>query len=84
MAKLISGAIGTVFLIIIAVTLPVLVGLALVKIYRYFVPLDESDSMGIDDIIETNTDSFFKVLIVGWLVCAPFYYWVYEAGLLDG
>ncbi|TQV72134.1 hypothetical protein FLL45_18105 [Aliikangiella marina] len=83
MAKLISGAIGTVFLIIIAVTLPVAVGLGLVKAYRHFFPIEQTDSVGIDDIIEPNTDSFFKVLIIGWIVCAPFYYWVYSAGLLN-
>lgn len=83
MLKLILGAVATVLLIAVAVTLPAAVGIGLMKVYRHFVPLEESKAVGIEDILESKGDSFFKILAIGWIVCSPLYYWVFASGLLN-
>ena len=66
-----------VFIICIVVA-PILVGLAILKIYRTFRPLEEISSTNTFVAIhEANKDGFFKILIIGWCVCGPLFYYIY-------
>lgn len=65
--------------IILIAGLPIIVGIIAIKAFRVVRPADEVVEKRIGTVGNSNKDGFFKVLLVGWLVCGPLYYIVYHA-----
>ncbi|AZZ98549.1 hypothetical protein [Pseudoalteromonas sp. R3] len=70
-----------VLLVVTVVVVPFIVGLLIMKIYRYFKPFEQADqdSIGLAHLTE-NRDGFFKIFFVGLVVCLPAFYLIYQAG----
>lgn len=68
--------------IILLTVIPILVGWVLVKVYRVFRPFPKQELSGLASIGVQEKDSFFKFVLVGWIVCGPIYYWAYSSGVL--
>lgn len=72
-----------VLFVVAVIAIPIIVGMLLVKGYRKFKPFEEpqASANAIAAIDNVKHDSFFKVLIVGWLVCGPIFYFIYTSRL---
>ena len=57
--------------------IPIMVGMAVVKTYRKFVPIEPPKTTGLASISEHKGDSFMKMLLIGWLICGPIFYGIY-------
>ena len=57
---------------------PIMVGWLVFKLFRTFKPIEVSTERRIGDFGESNRDGFFRILFVGWLICAPVFYWLYH------
>ncbi|XPF95270.1 hypothetical protein ACM9HF_04455 [Colwellia sp. RE-S-Sl-9] len=69
-------------LIIIASIIGVfVVGAIAVKLYRKFRPFEEevSDGFSISVSHKAQQDGFFKILLIGLVLCSPALYYVYSA-----
>ena len=63
--------------IICLVVLPVVAGLIVLKVYRKYKPIEVQETNSIAVLHQKTHDSFFTVLVVGWLICSPIFYWLY-------
>ncbi|WP_417699097.1 hypothetical protein [Pseudoalteromonas lipolytica] len=69
-------------LVVLAIVMPFIIGLVVVKTYRRFKPIEQADtdSVSIMSSIESK-DSFFKILFVGFFVSSPIFYGLYHSFL---
>lgn len=70
-----------VLFVVAIIVIPIFVGIALVKLYRKFRPMEQFEGNAMAAAYNNNHDGFFKILIVGWLVCGPIFYLVYSVYL---
>lgn len=61
-------------LLIVLTLIPIVVGSVFFKIYRHIKPFKVDNLQGLASVGTHPKDGFFKVLIVGWLLCSPVYY----------
>lgn len=78
MKSILSETWFALFLLIVLVILPLFVGIAVMKIFRYFRPLKKSAPQSLIDIGKKEGDPFVFSVIAGWGICAPFYYFLYD------
>ena len=64
-------------IIIAAVATPIIVGTIILRIYRHYKPLKPSELTGLAAIGTEEKDGFFKTLVIGCVVCAPIYAFLY-------
>jgi hypothetical protein len=64
--------------IILFAGLPIIVGVIAIKLFRLFRPIEQVEERRIGTVGSSNKDGFFKILLVGWLICGPVYYIVYH------
>lgn len=64
--------------IILMVALPVVTGILIFRAFRSYRPLEEPEEVSLANLGECNEDGFFKKYVVGWLVCGPIFYLVYN------
>ena len=67
-----------VFFVVAVVVLPIVVGFFILKIYRAIKPIEISESASSFAKLEKQGDSFFKVLILGWVLCGPVFYYIFS------
>ncbi len=75
------SAILSLLLLVVIVMLPLILGMAIYRIYRYIKPLEEVQVNHITEIDKVGDRFFLKSLVIGWLVCGPAYYWMYQSGI---
>ncbi|NTS78470.1 hypothetical protein HR060_16625 [Catenovulum sp. SM1970] len=63
-------------LFILAISLPIIVGVAFYKIFRKFKPTEEATEEYVSISASRNGDGFAKTYFTGLLLTAPFYYLV--------
>ena len=73
----------TIVFIIAFTVIPILIGWLAVKIYRIRRPFPKQEHLGLASIGQPTGDGFFKVLLVGWIICGPIYYWLYSSGIFE-
>ena len=82
MRKLSPEALLTIAVIILLTLLPILVGWLIIKVYRRISPIQDEELTGLASVGAPERDGFFKIAILGWVVCSPVYYWVSNSGVL--
>ena len=82
MRKITPEALLTIGTVILLTLLPLLVGWLMVKAYRLFRPINEEELTGLASIGAPERDGFIKIVVVGWAICGPTYYWVFSSGVL--
>lgn len=60
------------------VLIPALVGFLVIKLYRIRNPIKVVETNTLAALHQKTHDSFFSILLVGWVICGPMFYWVYS------
>ncbi|MGB2427054.1 MAG: hypothetical protein ACPH9N_05185 [Alteromonas sp.] len=67
--------------IVAIVLVPILVGLLIVKAYRSVRPIEVESANTLASLHQKTHDGFFVILLTGWIVCGPLFYWFYSVYL---
>ena len=85
MGRVSSEAILSVLVLVVVLIAPLLIGMGVYKLYRTLKPLPEisPDEIKLITDIDKVSDRFFlKSLVIGWVICGPFYYWIMMSDML--
>lgn len=74
-----TEAIITLIVIIMALVLPLIIGMAIYKGYRILKPLPEVEFNHISDIDKIGDKFFLKSAMIGWIICGPIYWLIISA-----
>ncbi|WP_028877005.1 hypothetical protein [Teredinibacter turnerae] len=80
MRKVTPESIGAMVILILLIALPIGVGIAITKLFRQVKPIEKEEVVGLASVGNSTGDGFFKMAVIGWLICAPIYYWAYAQG----
>lgn len=79
MGQITTEALMTLLTVLAVMALPVAVGLGIYKGYRLLRPLPEVEELNhFSDIDKIGDRAFLKSVVIGWLICGPFYYWLFS------
>ncbi|WP_086932676.1 hypothetical protein [Agarilytica rhodophyticola] len=60
------------------VAIPIIIGHFILELYYKIRPAQENEKVSLSTLGDNNKSDFFKKLLIGWLICAPIFYWVHS------
>lgn len=69
--------------VISIVAIPIIVGTVVVRIYRVISPIEPPNEESAAILDDSGRDGFFKILLVGWIICGVACYILYKLHLFD-